>query len=161
MTKAHRITATELDPDFVAGLKIFWEDGIPFNRVLGLKIESVSPQRVQVRMSMRPDLEGHRPSHRIHGGAISAALDVVGSLALMASIAARHTDEPAAQIMERFSKISTIDLHVDYLRPGVGELFTVCAQTLRLGSRVGTARVEFFSSDGKLLSCGSAAYMVS
>jgi uncharacterized protein (TIGR00369 family) len=160
MTKGHRVAATELDPDFIVGLKAFWEDGIPFNRVLGLKIELLGPERVQVRMTMRPDLVGHRPSHRIHGGAISAALDVVGSLALMASIAARHTDEPAAQIMERFSKISTIDLHVDFLRPGIGEFFTVSAQTLRLGSRVGTARVEFFSSAGKLLSSGSAAYMV-
>jgi acyl-coenzyme A thioesterase PaaI-like protein len=32
---------------------------------------------------------------------------------------------------------------------------------LRLGSRVASTRMEFFSADGKLLSSGAAAYIVS
>jgi hypothetical protein len=32
---------------------------------------------------------------------------------------------------------------------------------MRLGSRVASTRMEFLGADGKLLSCGSGAYIVS
>ena len=68
---------------------------------------------------------------------------------------------PVLQRMQRFAKIGTIDLRVDYLRPGIGERFTLRAEVLRLGSRVGTTRMEFLGADGALLSAGMAAYIVS
>ena len=70
-------------------------------------------------------------------------------------------DEPVAKRLDRFKYLGTIDLRVDYLRPGIGEWFTLHAEVMRLGSRVANTRMEFRGADGKLLSTGSAAYIVS
>jgi uncharacterized protein (TIGR00369 family) len=149
------------EPEFVAGLKSIFEDKIVFNRVLGLKIVDLSPERVLARIDMRPELVGHFSYNRIHGGVISAGLDAMGGLAVMAAIGARHMDEPPGQRLHRFAKLGTIDLRVDYLRPGIGEHFELSAEVMRLGSRVASTRMEFRGFDGKLLSCGSGAYIVS
>jgi acyl-coenzyme A thioesterase PaaI-like protein len=63
--------------------------------------------------------------------------------------------------MARFGKLGTIDLRVDYLRPGVGTHFTAHAEVMRLGSRVASTRMQFLDADGGLLSMASAAYIVS
>jgi len=47
------------------------------------------------------------------------------------------------------------------LRPAIGPRFLLRAEVLRLGSRVATTRMEFTDAEGKLLSSGSAAYIVS
>jgi len=85
----------------------------------------------------------------------------MGGLACMAAIGARHMDEPPEQRLHRFAKLGTIDLRIDYLRPGIGSHFELSAEVLRLGSRVASTRMEFRGPDGKLLSAGSGAYIVS
>ncbi len=149
------------EPEFVTALGDIFEQRIVFNQVLGLKVVSVTPERVVGRVAMRPELIGHYAHNRIHGGVISASLDALGGLAVMAAIGARHMDESIEQRLHRFGKLGTIDLRIDYLRPGIGEAFELTAEVMRLGSRVATTRMEFLGADGKLLSCGSAAYIVS
>lgn len=151
----------EFEDAFVAGLKHIFEEKIVFNQVLGLKITSLTPDRVTARMDMQHALVGHYAHNRIHGGAISAGLDAVGGLAVMAAIGARHLDEEPLQRLHRFAKLGTIDLRVDYLRPGISAYFELRAEVLRLGSRVASTRMEFLGADGKLLSTGAAAYIVS
>ena len=149
------------EPEFVDGVRHIFEDLVVFNRFLGLKITSIAPERVTGRIVMRPELVGHYGYNRAHGGLISACLDSMGGVAVMAAIGARHMDEPPAQRLTRFSKLGTIDLRVDYLRQGISEHFDVHAQVMRLGSRVASTRMEFHAADGTLLSTGAAAYMVS
>ncbi|AOW14953.1 thioesterase [Hydrogenophaga crassostreae] len=151
----------EFEPAFVAGLKAIFEEKIVFNKVLGLTITSLLPERVVATIAMKPDLIGHYSHNRLHGGVISAGLDAMGGLACMAAIGARHMDESPEQRLHRFGKLGTIDLRVDYLRPGIGEHFELRAEVMRLGSRVASTRMEFFGADGKLLSTGSGAYIVS
>jgi len=151
----------EFEDEFVTGLKKVFEEMIVFNQVLGLKITSLKPTEVRGRIDMKPELIGHFSFNRIHGGVISAGLDAMAGLAVMAAIGARHMDETPMQRLQRFSKLGTIDLRIDYLRPGIGEYFELRAQVLRLGSRVATTRMEFLGADGKLLSTGSGAYIMS
>ena len=160
MTKAKPETV-EFEPEFVAALKDIFENKIVFNQMLGLKIDSVRPERVVGRIVMRPELVGHYAYNRVHGGVISASLDALGGLAVMAAIGARHMDESPEQRVMCFAKLGTIDLRIDYLRPGIGDVFELRAEVMRLGSRVASTRMEFLGADGKLLSCGSAAYIVS
>ena len=148
------------EPEFVAGLTRIFEDSIVFNRMLGLKVSTVTPQGVTARIQMRPELVGHPSYNRIHGGVISAALDALGGLAVLAAIGARHMDEPMEARLQRFAKLGTIDLRVDYLRPGIGDHFDLRAEVMRLGSRVASTRMEFMGADGKLLSTGAAAYII-
>ncbi len=153
--------AIVFEPEFLAGLTTIFEEKIVFNQLLGLKVTSIAPQQVVARIDMRPELVGHYAYNRIHGGVISAGLDAMGGLAVMAAIGAKHMGEPPEQRLHRFAKLGTIDLRIDYLRPGIGEVFELRAEVMRLGSRVASTRMEFLGADGKLLSCGSGAYIVS
>jgi uncharacterized protein (TIGR00369 family) len=161
MTKHPPQVPVQFEPEFIAGLKEIFEEKITFNKVLGLKITSLTPERVAGRIDMKKDLVGHYAFNRIHGGVISAGLDAMGGLAVMAAIGARHMDEQPLQRLHRFAKLGTIDLRVDYLRPGISEYFELRAEVLRLGSRVASTRMEFYGADGKLMSAGSGAYIVS
>ena len=151
----------DFETDFIEGVKDVFENKIPFNKLLGLKITSLKPDQVTARIDMRAELIGHYAHNRIHGGVISAGLDTMGALAVMAAIGARHMDESPEQRLHRFAKLGTIDLRIDYLRPGIGECFELRAQVMRLGSRVASTRMEFVGLDGKLLSTGAGAYIVS
>jgi uncharacterized protein (TIGR00369 family) len=159
--QAEAATVAEFEPEFVTGLTQVFEEMIVFNQVLGLKISSIKADGVKGRITMRRELIGHFSFNRVHGGVISAGLDAMGGLAVMAAIGARHMDEAPLQRLHRFGKLGTIDLRIDYLRPGIGEYFELRAEVLRLGSRVATTRMEFLGADGKLLSTGAGAYIVS
>ena len=161
MTKHPPAVPPEFEPEFVAGLKDIFENRIIFNKVLGLEITQLKPDGVAGRIAMKHELVGHYAHNRLHGGVISAGLDAMGGLAIMAAIGARHMDEPPLQRLHRFAKLGTIDLRVDYLRPAIGDYFELRAEVLRLGSRVASTRMEFHGADGKLLSAGAGAYIVS
>ena len=160
MTRHPPAAPVVFEDDFINGLKAIFEVKIVFNRTIGLRITRLAPERVEGRIDMRHALVGHYLYNRIHGGVISAGLDAIAGLAVMAAIGARHMDEPPEQRLQRFAKLGTIDLRVDYLRPGIGEHFTLTAEVIRLGSRVASTRMEFLGADGKLLSTGAGAYII-
>ena len=156
-----KVPPTAFEPEFVHLLTQLFEQKIVFNSVIGLKVTAITPERVSGRIEMRHELIGSYTHNRIHGGVISASLDAMGGLAAMAAIGARHMDEAPEQRLHRFIKLGTIDLRIDYLRPGIGTHFDLSAEVLRLGSRVASTRMEFRGPDGKLLSTGAGAYIVS
>ena len=154
-------TSALFEPEFSQRLCEIFETHIAFNKVLGLQIDGLEADEVRARITMRPELIGHFTHQRLHGGVISAGLDAMGGLAVMAAIGARHMDEPPAARLARFGKLGTIDLRIDYLRPATGPHFDARAQVLRLGSRVASTRMDFLDADGRLLSTGAGAYIVS
>jgi uncharacterized protein (TIGR00369 family) len=134
---------------------------IPFNRVLGLAIETLTPDRATVRLEMRDELVGNFMRGSLHGGAISTTLDFVGGLVAFLSVAKKVPGRSIEALTERFSKIGTIDLRVDYLRPGIGKHFLATGYVLRTGSKVAVTRMELHSDSGELIALGTGAYMVS
>ena len=161
MTKPTTPSPVVFEPEFLDGMRKIFEDMIVFNKVLGLRLTHVGEQHAEAALDMRNELVGHFAYNRIHGGVISASLDALGGLAVMGAIGARHMDESPAQRLQRFAKLGTIDLRVDYLRPGIADSFVLRAEVMRLGSRVASTRMEFRDGSGKLLSTGAAAYIVS
>lgn len=161
MTRQAPPLPEQFEDEFVTGLRAIFEEKIVFNRVLGLQIVELRPDRAVGRIAMKPELVGHYAYNRLHGGVVSAGLDAMGGLAVMAAIGARHMDEPPAQRLHRFSKLGTIDLRIDYLRPAIGEDFELRAEVLRLGSRVASTRMEFLGAEGRLLCAGAGAYIIS
>ncbi len=137
-----------------------FEQRIVFNTVLGLKILSVQHGDVRGRIDMRPELVGHFSYGRLHGGVISATLDAMGGLALMAAIGERHLAETAQQVMHRFSKMGTIDLRIDYLRQGIGQHFIASTEVTRLGGRIGSVQMRLHNDEGLLIATGAGAYAV-
>jgi uncharacterized protein (TIGR00369 family) len=153
--------AHTLEPDFIEGVRVISEEKIVFNSLLGLKITSLSPDLATASIAMRPEFIGHFEYNRIHGGVISAALDAMGGIAVLGALGALNKQAAIDTRLQRFAKLGTIDLRIDYLRPGIGERFTLSASVLRLGSRVASTRMEFFAENGTLLSTGSGSYIVS
>jgi uncharacterized protein (TIGR00369 family) len=87
---------------------------------------------------------------------ISAVLDVAAGFAIHCAILERH--KPEAKI--EFPKMGTVDLRVDYLRPGRGKHFETTARVVRLGSRIAVTHMEMVNDEGELIATGSAAYVV-
>jgi uncharacterized protein (TIGR00369 family) len=134
-----------------------FEQMIPFNRVLGPKIDSLDPKMPRLRFDMRPELVGNPVRQILHGGVISATLDVVGGLAIaLASLAKKAEETPA----RHFPNIGTIDLRIDYLRPGRGIFFVATGRVVRLGGRVAVAHMELVNDTEDQIATGSAAYIV-
>lgn len=134
-----------------------FEQMIPFNRMLGLQIESLDSEAPKLRFEMRPELVGNPVRQILHGGVISATLDVVGGLAIaLASLAAK----PELLTVVQFPNIGTIDLRVDYLRPGRGKYFVATGRVVRLGGRVAVVHTDLVNDTGEQIATGSAAYIV-
>src|SRR4051812_7905268 len=100
-------------------LKELFEDFVPFNRVLGVKIESFDPKAPKLRFDMKPELIGNPTRGILHGGVISSVLDVMAGFSIHAAIIERDQADDS----EGFPKMGTIDLRIDYLRPGRGKYF--------------------------------------
>lgn len=132
----------------------------PFQHWLGLKVQSLAPQLV-VRFDWRPELVGHYHSGRLHGGVMAAVLDSLGGCALMMGLADKHPHDTLAQMQHRLTRIGTIDMRVDYLRPGLGKHFVATAEITRLGGRVGSTLMRMHNDEGVLLATAAAAYIVS
>ena len=115
------------EAEFVNGLKKIFEEMISFNRVLGLKIHDLGPAKVRARIEMKPELVGHFSYNRIHGGVISAGLDAMGGLAVMAAIGARHMDEAPTQRLRRFANLGHTPKIESKNKPGVTALREIAA----------------------------------
>lgn len=158
MTAAHRDAAEQARLD--AELTELFNRRIAFNELLGVQVDSLLPGAARLRFAMRPDLVGHYLYGRLHGGVISSVLDAVGGLALMVAIAERHPADSAVQVLQRFSKMGTIDLRVDFLRQGIGKHFVGHGEVTRLGGRVGSTQMRLLNDEGTLIATAAAAYVV-
>jgi uncharacterized protein (TIGR00369 family) len=137
-----------------------FEKHITFNQTLGFKVVKFGSSP-QVRFDMRPELVGHFQYGRLHGGVISAVLDATGGYALMCSFAELHPHEDCNEVIARFMKLGTIDMRVDYLRPGLGDYFIATANVTRHGGRIGSTQMALHNHAGELIATGAGTYVVS
>ena len=140
-----------------AKLRQVFEEGVAFNRVLGLKVESYDADAPKLRFDMKPELIGNPRRQILHGGVISAVLDVAAGFAIHLAASKSRSEEPHDG---HFPTIGTIDLRVDYLRPGRGNYFIATGRVVRLGNRVAVAHMDLVNDSGELIATGGAAYMV-
>jgi uncharacterized protein (TIGR00369 family) len=131
------------------------EEYISFNKLLGLKVESFDVEAPKLRFDMRPELVGNPSRQILHGGVISATLDVAGGFAIMLSLVGEHPVTPTS-----FPNMGTIDLRVDYLRPGRGKHFIATARIVRKGSRIAVVHMELHNDTGELIATGGGAYVI-
>ncbi|HSN57217.1 MAG TPA: hotdog fold thioesterase [Candidatus Sulfomarinibacteraceae bacterium] len=130
-------------------LTAIFERAIPFNRLLGLRCLEIRSGSVRVELPFRPELIGNPEIPALHGGALSATLDTTGGLAVWSQ--ARPAD-----------RVSTIDLRIDFLRPGRAEAVIAVARVVRLGSQVGVAELRAFhpGDEDEPIAAGTGVYSV-
>ncbi len=139
-------------------LKQIFEDQIPFNQFLGLSLDTLTADQAGVSFALRQDLLGNAPRGMLHGGVIAAVLDTTsGVMAYLAGL--NRSSGQAHEIrLKSLERISTIDMRVDYLRPGVGERFKASASILRAGQRVAVTRAELHNQDDILIAAATCSY---
>ena len=95
----------------------------------------------------------------LHGGVISSVLDVTGGMVAWIGIIKNSEELSFEQTTKRFSKISTIDLRVDFLRPGLGKYFISTGAILRAGNKLSVAQMKLHNDEGLLIAVGTGSYV--
>jgi uncharacterized protein (TIGR00369 family) len=137
-----------------------FSEKIPFNKLIGLRVESIQPDCVKIAFEKRDELVGHYTRGTLHGGVISSVIDVTGGLSAFMSIQEKLFSEPLEKRLARFAKVNTIDLRVDFLRPGLGKWFVASAFSLRTGKKVAVTRIELHNDQHELIAVGTGSYVV-
>jgi uncharacterized protein (TIGR00369 family) len=114
---------------------------------------------VTMHLPMKPELIGNFVHGILHGGVIASLLDVTGGAMALIGAFQRHQHLSTGERMARLSKLGTIDLRIDYLRPGRGARFTATAVPLRAGNKVAVVRSELHADDGTLVAVGTGTYL--
>jgi uncharacterized protein (TIGR00369 family) len=141
-------------------LKDIYQNSMPFNRLLEIEVVSLTSTDIQVKIDMREQLIGNFVHRILHGGVISAILDLTGGLIASVELLEQLGNIPTEELARRMSRISTIDLRVDYLRAGKGDYFLATGSTLRHGSKVAVVRTELHNDQNLLIAAGTATYQV-
>ncbi|RTR36516.1 thioesterase family protein [Shewanella canadensis] len=133
---------------------------VPFHNLLGLDIKRYDLDGVEVVINMKPELIGNIHQQILHGGVTATVLDVVGGLTAFAGLVASRDDWSIEDLQIRLQTLGTIDLRVDYLRPGRGMQFTGTGTVIRAGNRVSVCRMELHNEQGSHIAFGTGTYMV-
>lgn len=152
--------ANEAKNEWLERIREIFDNKIPFNQVLGLQVHSLDMDRPKIRFDMREALVGNYIKGSLHGGVISAVIDVTGGLAAFMGLQKKLAGEPVDVKLEKFSKLGTIDLRIDYLRPGLGQKFEATGYILRTGNKVAVARIELKNETDQLIAVGTGAYVI-
>ncbi len=115
----------------------FMEQQIPFNALLGIEIDSVGDGKARLRIPFRPELIGDPWRPAIHGGVISALADTAGGAAVF------------SRFVNPSDRASTVDLRIDYLRPGDKATLMADATVIRMGNRVAVVDVIVYHAGRK------------
>ena len=120
-------------------------DSAPFMSFLGLRVQSVDPERgeLTVSMPMRAEIERGAGTAQFHGGPIAAFIDCVGDFAVALVVG---------------GGVPTINIRIDYLKPAVGRSITGTARVRRSGRTVTVVDVEVFDEKQSLVAVGRGTY---
>ena len=121
-------------------------DVVPHAEALGMRVIDAGPGMVELEMPWRAEFVGDPATGVLHGGVVSALMDTCCGAAVMA-----HPTHPRST--------ATIDLRIDYLRPGRGTRFTASATLLRSGNKVAVVRSELHNESDTLIAVGTGTYL--
>jgi len=138
--------------------RIFTE--IPFNRMLGLQVDSIEDNRITMSFVMKPELIGNFMHGILHGGVISSVIDMAGGVAAIASAVRKNQDKNLADLKVQLGKASTINLHINFVNPGKGQKFLITASVLRSGNKICFTRSEMHNEIGALIATGAGTYLI-
>lgn len=143
-------------------IRSYYLELLPFNKVLGIAIDLLDYDtgNAQVRFPMKPELIGNSAAGILHGGVTAAVLDLTGGLSALISCARYHEKAPLAQLNKRLTASATIDMRVDYLRPGKGDAFVCTSRIVRAGSRIVVAKMALSNLQEVCIATGTGTYLI-
>ncbi len=141
-------------------LQEIFEKSVPFHEFLNLKVIDLELQKPKLALDMREEFVGNFVRGNLHGGIISCMLDVIGGIVAFVDVVQNRNINSTEGRIEQFSKLGTIDIRIDYLRPGFGESFIASAYVLRTGNKVAVTRMELHNNEDLLIAVGTGAYVI-
>src|SRR5215467_1459677 len=115
----------------------------PYERFLGLQLVRYEEGLVEIDMPFREEFLREDGSDWLHGGILSALIDIAGDYAVYSKTG---------------GDVPTVDLRVDYLRPTKRGRVTAVARTVKVGRRVSVADVEVKDERGEVVAIGRGVY---
>ena len=151
------MAAFELD-----AIKEYYLELIPLNKVLGIDIDDLDYETSQAVTSfnMTKDLIGNSIAGILHGGVTASVIDLTGGLSALISCVKLNEDKPIDVIKKKVTSSATIDMRVDYLRPGKGESFKCKSRVIRAGSRIVVAKIDLYNEMKTRIATGTATYLI-
>ena len=139
----------KITPDILAFVRDVMTARIPFNAFLGIQVDDLDSGFARLSIPFRDEYIGDAARPALHGGVISTLIDTAGGAAVWTTV-------------NRLDRVSTIDLRVDYLRPGRAETLIAEARVVRTGNRVGVVTVRAFhaSAPSETVADGKAVYNI-
>ncbi|MFP9191108.1 PaaI family thioesterase [Natronosalvus vescus] len=122
-------------------IESFFEE-MPFADLLGVEVTEAADGHAEGRLEMREDLSWNADRLMAHGGVTFTLADTVGGAALVSEV-----EQP----------VPTIDMRIDYLSAGTGDLYAE-ADVVRCGGDVGVVDVEVYSEDDTLIADARGVY---
>jgi uncharacterized protein (TIGR00369 family) len=134
---------------FHQGLRDRLINAIPHSRELGVEVQSVTSDSVEVMLPFRDDWIGDSVNGLIHPGVTTTLVDGAFGLAVMARLG-------------KIRAIATLDLRMDYLRPALKDLALICrAECYRITPHIAFARATVWQSDASNpVAFAQAAFML-
>ena len=132
----------------------------PFHEHLGMTIEPLDTDNLCIKFAMRDDLCGYPGQGIFYGAVIAAVIDIMGGAMVSWSRIKDIKEKSLEEQIERLKNIGTVDLRVDYLRPGKGKHFTVTGSIIRTGKKIVVPRMELSNEEEYLIAVGTGTYMV-
>jgi uncharacterized protein (TIGR00369 family) len=120
-------------------------DRVPFHQTLDLEVLVVTPRHAELKVAFDETLVGNPDLEVIHGGIISALIDVAGG---------------AVFIGEQGEYTPTVDLRVNFLEAAGRQPLYATATVDRHGENIGVASVEVESGDA-ICATGTGVYKLS
>jgi uncharacterized protein (TIGR00369 family) len=144
----------------IARLAEVFSNHVPFHNIIGFEFEHLSLEGCKISFKSKPELIGNFIQKILHGGVTATALDVVGGAMAAVGMMEKYPDADEQELGKKLAKIGTIDLRVDYVRPGRGTSFYAKARLLRSGSKVAVVRMELHDENDVLIALGTGTYMM-
>ncbi len=120
-------------------------DDSPYQRFLGIETVRSEDGLVEIRLPFRDEFLRQDGSDWLHGGVVSALIDIAGDYAITTKAK---------------GNVPTIDLRVDYLRPArKGDLVAI-GRTVKVGRTIGVADVEVRDLSGAVIAVGRGTYAI-
>lgn len=100
--------------------------------------------RLTVRMPIRPEFERRAGTGQFHGGAIASLIDTCGDFAVGMVVG---------------GGVPTMNLRIDYLRPGSGEYLDATANVRKMGRGAAIVDIDVYGADQKLVAIGRGTFV--
>ena len=146
--------------ELIQQVETIFVDKIPFNKLLGMHVESLDFENAKIKIEMRDELIRNFIQKTLHGGVTSSVLDVIGGLTAFMTLLKKMEGASSQEKLERLAKFGTIDLRVDYLRPERGKYFIAQGSVLRTGKKIAVTRMELHNDQKVLIAVGTGTYAV-